>query len=79
MAPPMNPLKISDERNVGRARRLSRKPVLRLFTDALTPCLPSPGTASHTFGIRQIGNRHRAPAAMRYSDPGIVPFGKLSQ
>jgi hypothetical protein len=30
-------------------------------------------------GIRQIANRHRAPAPMRYSDPGIVPFGKLSQ
>ena len=28
-------------------------------------------------GIRQIANRYRAPATMRYCDPGIVPFGRL--
>jgi hypothetical protein len=33
----------------------------------------------HLRGIRQIANRHWAPATMRYSDPGIVPFGRLSQ
>jgi len=33
----------------------------------------------HLRGVRQIANRHRAPAAMRCCDPGIVPFGKLSQ
>jgi uncharacterized protein (UPF0332 family) len=36
-------------------------------------CLP------HLRDIRQIANRHRAQGAMRYSDPGIVPFGRLSQ
>jgi hypothetical protein len=55
-----------------------------MFCDSLPrPALRVPHVALHGLphlrGIRQIANRHRAPATMRYSDPGIVPFGRLSQ
>src|SRR5271156_6561243 len=40
---------------------------------------PSLAQLRNTCGTRRIVNQHPAPATMRYSDPGIVPVGRLSQ
>src|ERR1700724_3379641 len=48
--------------------------------EARAPCRTSPCTASHTFAVfGRLRTGIPAPATMRYSDPGIVPFGRLSQ